>query len=727
MSTFSVALAGAITPSGWLNAGRVELATGKFIAGATPTNFVVKYSIYTSDDGITWTARSSPLNYNGSAQQVKCLATNGTRTVAGGQNGNTNGNKVLMYSDDKGLTWTAITSPFDVTGGATSSVEGIWYSPEQSLWMAVGQAGGASKVCTSSDGITWTAVTAPNTRVGPISVTYQNSFWWVGGTGGSFNGSVGILFKSNNDGSSWTQVTTQFFDSSGSVKVLRHASSLYVVGGSKCFSCSPNFALESSPDGTTWTLRTSALTSSGSQQCRDATYSSSLGLWAAAGTSGGIVTSPDGATWTQRVTGSGVGVLWSSSQGKFVALVGTHAWTSANGTAWTDRGVVTGGEAFAAIVEIPGAPAPTYVVNEYADTTPAGTLSVERIPSIGEWVEKTSPPLAQAGDSGMAAHAGKLYTFGGANQTTSAALNRVQCYDPATDSWSSKANMPTAMPDVRAVTVGDDIWVFGNPSSPPQVFIYHPLTNTYTSPPGAVGFMGSLDPRTVVYIPDDGGFWAVQNNAFPAFENWLYRMDPDNQAAGWVATGPPRPGSYQLGSAVASSGRKAYFLPGGAGASPAHAFDAFTQTWTVIATPPIARINGKAAVYNGEVWWAGGSDASFAPIRKVELYDPDTNTWRIGPYDLASYSMNAIEPDEPLHPLYAYRDARSDVVTTDVMFEMFVPAPVELETEIEVAVDVYPFPWLQTAIEVEVDIEENLLTVPHARVLAPGFIHTGEE
>lgn len=715
MTTFPVALGGAITPSGSLNAGRVETTPGVFLAVSEGLNFLRKYAVWTSTDGINWTSRSSPLDYTGSAQAGLCAATDGSRIVVGGQNGTTAGNKVLMYSDDKGLTWTAISSPFNVNGGATSQVLGIWYSPERSLWMAAGTAVAARVVATSPDGITWTAVTAPTIN-SYQDVTYQNGFWWLMGRGNASG--TQLLYKSNDDGSSWTHVPSAFNwngSSGGRIERLVYNGSLYVAVGQ--VSNTSGNGVQTSPDSVTWTSRTPAMQTFGLR------WDSTLSLWLIGGFSG-IYSSPDGTTYTQRLTSfNGRGFAKNTASGLIVAVARdtTNRFaTSTDGINWTGRGDPSVGQSFNDILFLPGAPPPTYVVNEYAATSPSGALSVARIASIGSWVSKALPPSHQP-LAGLAAHSGKLYLFGGQDPATNAALTTVACYDPATNSWSSKASLPTAQTEVKAITVGDDIWIFGTPTSGTQVYVYHPLTNTYSTVLAAVGFMGNLDPVRVVYVPEDAAFWTLLTNSAGADQNKPYRMDPAVQSAGWVQTGPARPGSWER-AAVAASGRTMYFV-----GSAAHSFDVFTHTWTTTATPSASYAPlGRATVHNDEVWVAGGSPFFSGVARKVELYDPVANTWRLGPYDLDSNTIAAIEPNDALHPVYIYRDA-DGTFTPAGMFEMFFPAPIELETDIEVDVDVYPFPWLQTAIEVDVDFEDNALSVPHARVLAPGFIHTGEE
>ena len=58
---------------------------------------------------------------------------------------------------------------------------------------------------------------------------------------------------------------------------------------------------------------------------------------------------------------------------------------------------------------------------------------------------------------------------------------------------------------------------------------------------------------------------------------------------------------------------------------------ATAQTWTTRAPLATARAGAAAAVYDGELWVAGGETAPGQVLRSVERYDPATDTWTPGP------------------------------------------------------------------------------------------------
>ena len=58
---------------------------------------------------------------------------------------------------------------------------------------------------------------------------------------------------------------------------------------------------------------------------------------------------------------------------------------------------------------------------------------------------------------------------------------------------------------------------------------------------------------------------------------------------------------------------------------------AAAQTWTARAPLATARAGAAAAVYDGEIWVAGGEAAPGEVLGSVERYDPDSDTWAPGP------------------------------------------------------------------------------------------------
>ncbi len=173
------------------------------------------------------------------------------------------------------IIWTIRTSP------SVNSWSTVEWSSDLSLFVALANDGGASRIITSPDGITWTEGTLP----------VVGTWYWV-----IWVSDLGLFIGVSYDASS------------------------YII---------------TSPDGITWTSRTN----SGSYLV-SVVWSSQLNLLVAVGY-GSIETSPDGVTWTSRVAPSVKDwwhVIWSSELGVFFAsdYFGAAVMSSDDGITWTE-------------------------------------------------------------------------------------------------------------------------------------------------------------------------------------------------------------------------------------------------------------------------------------------------------------------------------------------------------------------------------------------------------
>jgi N-acetylneuraminic acid mutarotase len=104
----------------------------------------------------------------------------------------------------------------------------------------------------------------------------------------------------------------------------------------------------------------------------------------------------------------------------------------------------------------------------------------------GIWTVKADMPTRRDG-IGTSVVNGKIYAIGGLYVNT--ILSTVEEYDPATDTWAKKANMPTARYQVCTAAVNGKIYAFGGwdaiqiPGG--RIFStveeYDPATDTWTA------------------------------------------------------------------------------------------------------------------------------------------------------------------------------------------------------------------------------------------------------
>lgn len=206
------------------------------------------------------------------------------------------------------------------------------------------------------------------------------------------------------------------------------------------------------------------------------------------------------------------------------------------------------------------------------------------------WDRHADSPIARF-EAGTIPIDGQLYCFGGFFNQAIQASDRVDAYDPVTDTWSQKASMPSPTTHVGFVREGRNVWLLG-------------------------GFVGD-------------------NPGFATDEVWIYDIDLDTFTAG-----PAMPRPIAAGGAAVIGRNLHYF--GGCEADRDTMtgdhwvldLDAPGLGWQPLAPMPQPRCHHSGATLGGEVWAVGGQlnhDTNPLDTRWVHAYDPGTDTWRQGP------------------------------------------------------------------------------------------------
>lgn len=230
---------------------------------------------------------------------------------------------------------------------------------------------------------------------------------------------------------------------------------------------------------------------------------------------------------------------------------------------------------------------------------------------------------------------GKIYLIGGDGHSTQA-TNIVEVYDPATDTWETKSPMPTSRQVATTSEVNGKIYVIGGVvSSDPEywdvetfnkVEEYDPATDTWTtkSPmPTSRGWHIASVVDGLIYImggSKDGGASNQMRHVLtvevydPVSDTWFQKNDmPHSRAAG-------------SGSVVDG---KIYLFGGYQGKRRVDEYDPSNDSWTTKAEMPTARYELTTSELNGKIYIIGGYDlvGETAGISFVDVYDPATDTW----------------------------------------------------------------------------------------------------
>ncbi|NWL89547.1 hypothetical protein DMN77_18525 [Paenibacillus sp. 79R4] len=205
-------------------------------------------------------------------------------------------------------------------------------------------------------------------------------------------------------------------------------------------------------------------------------------------------------------------------------------------------------------------------------------------PSTNIWVKKTDMPTARAGLSAVV-YNNKVYVIGGYLDvgTTLQRTNKVEVYDPSTDTWTEVANMPTARSWASAVTFNDKIYVFGGGKN----------ANSNGTQNTALATVECYDPNT---------------------NEWTTKKDMPFTGNGAVA-------------AVVQN--KVYIFGGSdysTGYGSIYEYNPEQDKWSFKMNSTVRNGNG-IAVINDKVYLLGGANNGLVDIfDTVEIYDPLTNT-----------------------------------------------------------------------------------------------------
>ncbi len=218
----------------------------------------------------------------------------------------------------------------------------------------------------------------------------------------------------------------------------------------------------------------------------------------------------------------------------------------------------------------------------------------EYSPASDSWAPRT--PMSIARWTRTATSNGKIYAIGGIYYPTTPLLRLNEAFDVYTNTWETKAPMPTPRNNF-SMAAGPDgrIYVFGG-----QAY------------PGSAG------------VPGWGDFWW-----------WLNSVEAYDPVQDSWQTMAPMPNYRCITAAVAANG-KIYVIGGASLSAPnqvvglVEEYDPATNTWAQRASLLIPRGNPAAVLAgNGRIYVSGGSLYGDGETDTVEEYDPSTDHWAL--------------------------------------------------------------------------------------------------
>ncbi len=301
-------------------------------------------------------------------------------------------------------------------------------------------------------------------------------------------------------------------------------------------------------------------------------------------------------------------------------LSGTTTVRVVNGVAdFSDLGLSTAGTGYT-------------LVASTAEPGVTGTISTPFAITASHWIPKAPPPSARSGAVGAVIN-GIFYLVGGYDQSSSyyyypPASRTVEAYDPATNSWSTKAPMPSDRGNFGIGVVNGILYVVGgfdgSSNESATMDAYDPATNIWS--PRQVMPTGRTGPGVGVV---NGTLYAAGGYGHGQVLATVEAYDPATNS--WS----PRPAlpTPLESPAVSGLNGKLYVVGGWTGQAYSKTMDAYdpaANIWSSRAPMLTARFNAGAAVLSDLLYVVGGSRSDGSSQGAVEAYDPATNSWQPG-------------------------------------------------------------------------------------------------
>ncbi|MFC1633210.1 kelch repeat-containing protein [Planctomycetota bacterium] len=245
-------------------------------------------------------------------------------------------------------------------------------------------------------------------------------------------------------------------------------------------------------------------------------------------------------------------------------------------------------------------------------------------PQTDTWTRKADMPAGRA-RLATAVVDGKIYAIGGSPHAD-AEVSTVEMYDPATDVWSRRADLPRARNWLSASTVNGKIYAIGGKIYPSEsmvstVEVYDPATDTWTRKANMPTARGMHSASVV-----DGKIYVV-GGVTGAYGPWISTVEMYDPVMDTWTRKTNMPTARTAHSSSALNGK--IYVIGGANdwgycLSTVEVYDPATDSWARETDMPTARLSHSASVVDGRIYVVGGSlhPSSWTPVSTVEVYDP---------------------------------------------------------------------------------------------------------
>ena len=279
-------------------------------------------------------------------------------------------------------------------------------------------------------------------------------------------------------------------------------------------------------------------------------------------------------------------------------------------------------------------------------------------PETNNWVPKTLKPTPKA-ISVVVSYQNKIYTMGESirytkeNGTVYGCTNEV--YDPATDTWETKAPIPANQSRyLLAYVVYGQIHVMGANGH----YVYDVATDSWTS----------KEPETFQY-PSRA---VVFNSKIYFFDRNLTRIyDPKSDTWSLGTPSPTYTGSAGVCATTGVMAPKRIYFFGGIksifdSSDVTQVYDPSTDTWTLGEPMPTSRGASAVAVVNDQIYVIGGTRNMYYSSNANELYTP---------FGYGTPDSSYVPPDNTVPEVSVVSPENRTYYTVDIQLNLTVNEP----------------------------------------------------
>jgi len=251
-------------------------------------------------------------------------------------------------------------------------------------------------------------------------------------------------------------------------------------------------------------------------------------------------------------------------------------------------------------------------------------------PATDTWETKSPMPTTRQGATTSLVN-GKIYVIGGGvspdrNYGNLETFTTVEEYDPTTDTWTTKTPMPTSRGWHIANVVDGKIYIMGgSKDGGPSMYtrhvltveVYDPVTDTWSQKDDmpksrGVGYGSVVDGKIYLF----GGYKGKRrvDEYDPSTDTWSIKSEMPNARIG-LSTSALNGKIYLIGGYGSGGGY--------AGLTIVDVYDPATDTWATATDMPTGRLAAFSAVVDGKIYVFGGvPDWPAETLGIVEIYDP---------------------------------------------------------------------------------------------------------